>query len=313
MHSREDSVISYLNATTNVANLKLKFKTLESTSGEDSIVIPWAVKSVSLNAGVSEEYVKETVSKLGGLEIYEEDYFGVKYEIIRGFLEEDGKEELQKVPGTMTIRNVMNLIVYQYVLNAQLEINSLVKVSDALFYIKNSVMIPDDFMPEHLMGNVEGNMSMTLESIRRQFQFLPGKDVLFVYPEKYGQKFSRIGFLYADQKVRLSGLSENEVLLKILKRSFNNLQSDPRYKDFESSRVIKNLIYQLEVRKTRELKRPLFNQDKIDQITDLGIPVEGNRIPERVKISMLNELRSHFLTRSGSLSKEWLGSQIGIS
>jgi hypothetical protein len=173
-------------------------------------------------------------------------------------------------------------------------------------------MIPDDFMPEHMMGNVEGTMSLTVESVRKEFQFLPGVNTIFIYPEKPLQKFSRIGFLYADPMIRLLPELEKDNLLTALSSSFNDIRTDHRFRDFENSRLLKNLIYQLEFRKTRELRKPLFNQEKIDQIADLGIPMEGNIVSEKLKVSTLNEMRSKLLKNSHDLSNDWLKRQIKL-
>lgn len=312
MSLRENSVLSYLYSTKDISNLRIKFKSLESTAGEDSEVIPWSVRSVSLNAGVSEELVRDVVLGNEELQIIKEDHFGEQFEIIKG----DGiplkGEEEAKIPSTLTVKNLMNLIVYMQTVEMEQSSRSLIKLGDALFYLKNTVMIPDDFMPEHMMGNVEGSMTLTVDSVRREFQFLPGKNSIFVYPEKNFQKFSRISYLYADPLIRLQPYPDKDNLLAVLAGSFNGIRMDPRFRDFENSRLIKNLIYQLEFRKNRELRKPLFNQEKIDQLLDLGIPVEGNLVSEKVKTSTLNEIRARLLKNSHDLSVEWQESQIKL-
>lgn len=307
-----NSVLSYLHSTKEIADLRLKFKSLESTAGEDSVVIPWYVRSVSLNAGVSVEFVREVIAGIEELQIIQEDHFGEHFEIIRGEEIPLIEEEDAKIPSTLTVKNLMNLIVYMQTVEMEQASRSLVKLGDALFYIKNTVMIPDDFMPEHMMGNVEGTMTMTVDSVRKEFQFLPGRNTIFVYPEKNFQKFSRISYLYADPLIRLQPYPDKDKLLAILAGSFNALRSDWRFRDFENSRLIKNLIYQLEFRKNRELRKPLFNQEKIDQLVNLGISIEGNILSEKVKTSTLNEMRERLLKNSHDLSVEWLESQIKL-
>ena len=308
MDSQYDSVQWYLGNTVNLKSYKEKFKSLQ---GEEFWLIPWDTHVISYNSGVTIEFLREFVSKNPGLSIEDEEVGNIKHSILRGEIKQPSVLKAG-IPQMITVKNLMNLIIFLYVREHQRKNNAAVKMEDALFYLKNSTMIPDDFMPGHLMGNVEGSMTISSEILRREFQFLPGKVCIFLFPESPSSRYSRIRYLLTPESLILNEEPDNSALIELLKKSFSEIQTDPRYQDFEDSRLLKTLIYLIEVRRTREVKKPYFTPEKAQRVIQLGIPIIDSKIPENISTADIKARRENKMNSGISLAQDWFSSLLKI-
>ena len=306
MDDASESLRWYLVNTNTIRNVRERFNLLE---GGDSWLLPWSVKSICLNSNVSREFLQDFVLRNQGFNFENVEIDGAKFEVLKG---PDMKMDHRVVPPQplMSVKNLMNLAIFLYARDQGETLPSPVKLEDALFFLKNNVMIPDDFMPHHLMGNVEGTMDLTIESLRREFQFLPGITAIFLYPEIPDARYSRVKYVFASPCLELGEEIGLERVLEILKKSFAELNQDPRYIDFESSRLLKTLIYNIEVKKSRELKRPFFTPDKVARLAAMGVPVTETSVSEKVSVASIKTLRENKLISAKSLSDDWLRTQI---
>lgn len=308
MEEQLGSILWYLSNTYSLKEYREKFKSLE---GEEFWLLPWEAGNITYNAGVTMEYLRDFVSRHNNLRLEEEEISSQR----RIFLKGDGIDKtVQKaeLPQIISIKNLMNLTIFLYTREEQVKNNVPVKMEDALFFLKNTVMIPDDFMPAHLMGNVEGSMTISSEILRKEFQFLPGRTSIFLFPENPLSRFSRIRYLYTPMGMEFDALPPLTSLTEILQRSFGELQEDSRYRDFEDSRLLKTVLYQMEVRKNREIRKPYFTPEKAERLIQLGIPLIESKIPERISANDVREIREGKIRSGSSLAEDWFSKTVSI-
>ncbi len=274
-------------------------------------MVPWDSEIISYNSGVTIEFLLDFVSKNHDLSMEEEEIGSIKHKILKGQIK-DSPVVKAELPQMITVKNLMNLIIFLYVREQQKRDNAPVKMEDALFFLKNSAMIPDDFMPEHLMGNVEGSMTINSEILRKEFQFLPGKICIFLFLENTSARYSKVRYLFTPESLRLNEDLEVSTLIDKLKGSFSELQADPRYQDFEDSRLLKTLIYQIEVRKNREVKKPFFTPEKVERLIQLGIPVIDSKIPEKISANEIKSRKENKMNSGISLAQDWFTGFLNI-
>jgi hypothetical protein len=308
MDTQYDSIQWYLSNTASLKSYREKFKSLQ---GEEYWVVPWDSEIISYNSGVTIEFLLDFVSKNHDLSMEEEEIGSIKHKILKGQIK-DSPVVKAELPQMITVKNLMNLIIFLYVREQQKRDNAPVKMEDALFFLKNSAMIPDDFMPEHLMGNVEGSMAINSEILRKEFQFLPGKICIFLFLENTSARYSKVRYLFTPESLRLNEDLEVSTLIDKLKGSFSELQADPRYQDFEDSRLLKTLIYQIEVRKNREVKKPFFTPEKVERLIQLGIPVIDSKIPEKISANEIKSRKENKMNSGISLAQDWFTGFLNI-
>lgn len=313
-----DQIIHYLRDTEKLREYVEEFSPLnpEEEGVSDFILAPWSLEAISLNTGASPDEVAAALEPLGRFtEMRKTPGSGpavrmFSCEALPG--ESQPASDAGGLPGSLSVSRLMNLHVLQFVRDKIPESGNPVKIEDAIFDLKNSLFLPDDFMPEHLMGMVEGELSLTIPEIREAFQIIPGTCSIYIFTERKNNGYGRVRFLYPASRAPGTELS-NEQLRKMISDSFASIQKTDEYRDFENSRLLKSVIFNMEQKKTRELRRPIFNPAKIGVLESMGLVDrngESASVKEGITVDELKELYSRAREAGHSLSSRWLDSAV---
>lgn len=315
-----DIIFNYLKDTRAIGQIVDKFLPLDPDSDgkEESLLAPWSIDSICLNTGLNS---KEVSSVLSGIEngsfinIGSENH-GLQIFSLEGNLPQDSSKIPERTCATeMTVSELMNLYLYQYAGERIMDKNYPVKIEEALFDLKNSIFLPDDFIPSYLMGAVEGESKINPSEVRNQLEFMQGLTSLYIYPEQHGSGYGRIRFIYPARSGQVLTTPTNDSIRKLLADSFSDVGTTEQYADFENSRLIKNVIYAVTQKKTRELKRPLFDPRKIAILEKLGIvdsSGEISRLREEVSIEDLEVIYSRQKQAGHELATHWIASPLKV-
>lgn len=319
--SDENVVVRYLKDTYEIRNVLEKFNPLDPD--EDGVMVstlaPWSLDSISINTGLDHGRIMEIIGTSSGLSLKREDPdLDLVVESSSGTFSPPASEGSPSITTdhSISVSRAMNLHILQFISEQARENKHPVKFEDALFNLKNSVFLPDDFMPEHLMGNVEGELGLNLEQVREELQIVPHYNSIYVFPEKKQRGYGRIRYLYPSWSQIPKRVLSNEKLTEIIRKSFEVMQAENNsYRDFENGRLIKSVIFNMEQKKTRELKRPVFDPRKVGILESMGLVdriTEVPQIKEEVSVGKLYELYSDSKEKGHTLSRTWLKSTVEL-
>lgn len=315
-----DRIFNYLSDTFGIRNVIDPFQPLEPGHKDPmvSYLAPWSLDSISLNTGSSPDEVRSTLARegigsfrafgtgSGSPEILVSDDYDPEYG--------QGRKNVT-FSSEISVSTLMNLYIYGYVLEKTAKKEYPVKIEDALFDLKNSVFLPDDFMPQYLLGTVEGESETSTSDVLKSIQPFEGTTSLYVYPEHSETGNGRIRFVYPARSEGISSIPSNDRLRSLLSDSFNGVRNTREFADFENSRLIKNVIYVISQKNTRELKRPLFDSRKIAILDTMGL-VENSGTSVAVKDGVFVEDLEKLYARQKQvghlLASRWLNSSIKV-
>jgi hypothetical protein len=313
-------ILKYLNDTYSIRSIVEGYPPLnpDEPGAGNSLLAPWSIISISLNTGVAYNDVIEGLEEISGAKVENFEEGGLRTEILRlgesGGIKAHEFHEAHKLD-QLTVAEIMNLHMFRFV-NEKVSVdNRPVKIEDAIFDLKNNTFLPDDFMPEHIMGMVEGDLSMSLEEIHKSFALNSEIRLFYLYHEQKNNAPGRVRFIYPANTVFNTELPANEVLREKLTSSFAALRSNEKYVDFENSRLLNTVIFNIDSRKSRELKRPVFDPRKIAVLETMGLVDNTSgtaRIKDSVSLDQLKEKRNVLKKRGKELALEWFGSKINL-
>lgn len=317
--SSETVILQYLADTHSIREISENFPPLnpEEEGVSQSMLAPWSLEAISANTGVDTGEVRKVLEKHGDFSFREVkgENLAVTLAETQKILEPSKKEYSLEAGETFSVSSMMNLHVLQFVQEKCSETGRPVKIEDAIFDLKNSLFLPDDFMPEHLMGMVEGEASFIGDEVRRAYSIKEGVASLYFYQESKSTGFGRIRFLYAASSGSFNKVPPNGKIREIISASFSSIQNEKSYLDFVNSRLIKNVIFNIEQKNTRELKRPMFDPRKIKVLDEMGLVErtgETASIKEGITLDSLKEIYSNAKTAGQELAKIWLASKIKV-
>ncbi|MEM0159102.1 MAG: hypothetical protein QW812_06295 [Thermoplasmataceae archaeon] len=309
-YSLSSRIKQYLRDTFSLRDVLEPIEPLEKSNAEGvHVLAPWELRTICLNSGSSPQFLKQFISRSPDVRVETQTLGGSEVEILKMTGEIKGQVDFEDIGmAPLTVRELMNLYIHSYLKASGSSLKPF-KIEEALFNLKNSVFLPDDFMPEHLMGNVEGSLLIPVERLFSEFQISGHQPILYIFPESLGAKFSRIRFLYPAGNVRSSYFTP-EKIIDALKNSFSKVSSDPLYSKFEASRLIRTVIFNLNRKKKVEFKPPLFAPEKIKILRQLGVVTDGNVLSQEYDIDSLSRLASRLKEESSGLAKRWLESSL---
>lgn len=317
----KNQILSYLNDTYSIRNIVESFAPLnpEEKWAGTSALAPWSVESISINTGISQNDVMEQLEDISGVKIQETSAGGVSVKVV--MMDESlgvqahASHDSHSI-GEVTVDEAMNLHVYQFVREKVDKEDRPVKIEEAIFDLKNNAFLPDDFMPVHLMGMVEGDLNLTAGEIRSSYSVHPDIRLFYLFHEKKGTSVGRVRFLYP-AKVNFSReLPGNEEIREKLTTSFSGLRELEKYRDFENSRLLRTVIFNMEAKNTRELKRPVFDPRKIATLEGMGLAEKtesAGRIKDGVTVDQVKSLYADLKKHGEELSKDWLKSTLKLA
>lgn len=284
----------------------------------ESCLAPWSVSSIVANTGMNHDAVMEALKGVDHLTLKEEHCGGHREIIVSGDRFRGHRTEATGTPNDVMdgrVSSAFNLHVYQFILSQAREGRGPVKIEDAIFDLKNSLMLPDDFMPEHLMGMVEGETALSIDQVRKAYEIVPGKTSIYLYPEQKKQGFGRVRFLYPASSFSLADPVSNETIRDAISASFGGLSDDPRFGKFESSRLLRSVIYNMERKNSRILRKPVFDSRKIGILEKMGIidtSGDTTKVRDGVSADDLRSMVEEAGIQTRHLAHEWLESKIDL-
>ncbi|MDS0256482.1 hypothetical protein ApAK_02120 [Thermoplasmatales archaeon AK] len=308
----ETRIVQYLVDTFHLRDVVEQIEPLEKNSSNPiNLLAPWEFRTVCLNASVSDQFLRQFVKKSRTLSLQRVKQNGVELELIKANGEIHNPAPIDVIDSNdFTVKELMNLHMYLF-LAGNAGVPKPVKIEDALFNLKNSVFLPDDFMPEHLMGNVGGSMLLPKEALFSEFQLFGHSAMIYIFPEDLNSKFSRVRYLLPSGPHSVRGISQ-ESIVSALKESFSQLSGDPLYRKFEASRLIKTIVFNLNRKKQVELRPPLFTPEKVKILSEFGIITSDNRLNPSLDADKLSKIASDLKNQSSALAQRWFNSKVVI-
>ncbi len=311
-----DAVVKrYLKETFRIRNVVEKIQARSPADGPATwILAPWSPDSISINCGLPKEEVLRALDSMPETEIVPRNVDGSSISVAVW----SGNEPpscLTGVPAPTPgrrVRDLINLHIYNYICARNHGENQPVKLEDALFDLKNSIMLPDDFIPDYLMANIEGEKPPAVDYIIEKLQPFSGRKDIYCYFEPGHHGPERLAYMFASSHVEESLPGNNEIE-RLLGESFRSLSSDPDYQHFELSRYIRSLLFNIKRYGSRELRRPLPPAHIIDIMNKIGILTENSgkySIAESISTTGLEEVLEKEKNAAVSLAIRWLNSTV---
>lgn len=216
-------------------------------------------------------------------------------------------------PERVSVETLFRLALFRECLDFQSTNHELMKVEEAVFGIKNTVSVADDFMPGYIMGMVEGGFSGKYEEFLRDLQ-LNDSSPVFILMKETGTEFAGFYSILPFFKINSQDHSFHYLLGK-LKVAVDELPKLEFYGDFEFSRALKTLIFQLDFKKNRKLRKSMLNESGISALKRRSIIEEdgdGYRIPDQYSSKDLKEMRSQTDSTVMEGKGKWLKSEITL-
>ncbi len=307
-------ILEYLRSTESIGGIVEKVTARDPSAGIPSWVLaPWSLEALKQNIGSG---VVDEISRMeseGLLELHHLTAEGEPVELISNL-----KPGLLNVSGSQTgdmkrsVSGMMNMHILSYLQDRQRIADHPVRLEDALFDLKNGVMLPDDFMPAYLMGNIEGpSLQAQPYEIAREIQPFNDVTAIYCYFEYSSQRIGTLSMIYASSNLHVP-MARDEMRMKLV-NSFTKLQRYQAYGDFEMSRILNQIIFNMERRKMDELKRPLPKQEYISRLIEMGIirEVESKyRVNPHISGERIKQIRDELKKNASKLAKEWLSQNI---
>ena len=303
----------YLQDTFNIRNIMEEVPVRAPSSELTTwILAPWSLESISMNCRLPVKEVTRILESVPQVEIATQDHGAHKISVVRWLGSEPPSypsvSSLQQ-PGRK-IRDFINLHVYNYLLERTGKESRPVKLEDALFDLKNSVMLPDDFMPDYLMGNLEGEDIPTSDYVMENLQPFSGRTDVYCYFEPSHKGPGSLAYLFAASP-EPGMVNDNKEIEKIIGDSFRSLSRDPDYVHFELSRYMKTILSNIQRHSSSELRRPLPPPHILESMKSMGIIAETNgrySVSEGISVEHLKGMLETEKNAAKVLSAKWLES-----
>ena len=278
------------------------------------LLAPWSLNAIAMNTGLPQDAIRSFASSKKSLALSDETVSGISIEMLRKLRNDENMETKRTLEAKFRndVSGYMNQHLLNYILTVVDQLDRPVRLEDALFDMKNGIMLPDDFIPEYLMGNIEGEISPDPKDVLREIQSSAYFTDIYCYFEVSNEHNGSLAFIYPSRSTPRPP-SGNEEIRKKISDSFTKLQSTPEFRDFELSRTLKTVIYNLEKRNTRELGRPSFDQKRVALLESESLVErrdEKTVIKDSVDLKTLISLQRGFKLAAKQLAEDWLSREI---
>ena len=314
----DELILRYLHDTWNIRYRQKVFKPFSSANDiESQTIIPWSIPMISANIHVDDHALREIIERQGYLQIDHEKRYGQDFDLVK--LKGDRSSlppiELKpiRIPDEVSVSSLINLYMYIFLSEAVSTEDRLMTIEDAVFSLKNTLMIPDDFIPPQLMSNIEGEVHLDVNEMIKDIQPFLKHQLIYIYPEFSNGIPNRIRFLYPSKSYSIENGRTLQELLSKIGDSFEKIKLDEDFSAFQLSRYLKDVIYIIEVKHTRELLPPLFSADKISKLQSLDMISTSEAktvVKDSIDINYLKELREMLKKKAEQFRSNWLKSII---
>ncbi len=213
-------------------------------------------------------------------------------------------------------RAIIKTLVY---LNSKIFLDTSGKLptpEDAIFPVKNSLVLADDFVPRELMVMVEGSNDYDAANIIRNIQPFPPKRSLLGLGGDEDGKIKKWKYL-----VPLGFPGDKEPgkifnsLMEFFEVEISKMESSPWYSNFIFGRITRSVVYQLSRKNKRILTPPLFPDYYIKILSDHDL-VDLDRKPPEIRkdrdLDSLRNINQEAEKLSSMLAEKWLDENIQI-
>ena len=217
-----------------------------------------------------------------------------------------------EIPEMISRSDLIKLALYLVILEKH-DTSCRVKADDAIFTIKNAASIPDDFMPTAFMEMVEGRK---ISDYFRVFRDLQPSFSTCLFPLL---KMGESGPISVDSLVTVKGMIslnkdiQSSSLIQRIASEFNSFKESELYKSFILGRSFRSIIFNLERKKNREIRKPLFNSESINSLLEIDMIEERDGsyfLKDEIDISKLKTMSSDYEKRNHEIADKWKNAMI---
>ncbi len=268
------------------------------------VVVPFSVKQILFNTGIgNREELNAILDSAGIKHSFDKKTFksgenkDVDTEIeVLELLEATGEKE-PPAPGSRPGSELSVEELFLLTLCAECNEhfsakNEIMKIEEAVFGIKNTLSIADDFMPHGIMGMVEGAFPSDPAEFVELNQFSGGGDV-FILMKESEDGFAGFYAIVPGFRPSSGALTFGDLLGR-LKTAIEELSRKPFFGEFEFSRLLKTLIFQLDFKKQRVLKGPMLQSANLKLLESRGLLEERDgthQLKQTVESSELKKMK----------------------
>ncbi|OWP56943.1 MAG: hypothetical protein B2I17_03115 [Thermoplasmatales archaeon B_DKE] len=314
-------IATYLKNTEKIRDAEFTAGVFNSSEKVNYVVTPWEMKQVILNtAGIHEHELSDYVSKNHDILVIEDLGHGNKRIKLRTGAElpasSDPSADTASFRSKVRIMDIFSILLYLRISALSENGSSWVKKEDAIFGIKNSLNLPDDFIPQAWMSIVENDNPIKSVEPLNYLQDVLGKRLVYTYSSFDGETPVMPYFFYIQPVKGFADHYSEELLSALLTSEFEKLRTSHEFRAFTLARILKTVIFNIETKKLRELKKPLFDQDKIRSLREENLVDETDGryfLTESLSLSELKSLREEFLNRTQKVSLDWMEREVQIS
>lgn len=314
---------SYLNGTLKIKDYSASKKLIsyiEGRSGDEEYqVVPWDIHQIALNVRAGDvDEVRQFFRSRGETFGIISDAKGVekvKLKDEKAFSNSDGKSSNRKPAGTVTVLDAFKWYLYHKVDLLSENGSKTVGISDGVFAIKNELFLPDDFVPPVMMKMVEGSEIVDITKAVENIQPSGQSSALYMFGKHDGGDFLEPDSFYANPCINGEVPVGMENLGKRILESFTELQNTDNYRKFLLSRIMRNVIFTVETKKKRELKKPMFDMGKLKILEASGIvEISGDTgtVPESITAEDLKNIKAQAEKDAANVSDDWMKSTMDL-
>ena len=217
-----------------------------------------------------------------------------------------------EIPEMISRSDLIKLALYLVILEKH-DTSCRVKADEAIFTIKNAASIPDDFMPTAFMEMVEGRQ---ISNYFQVFKDLQPSFATCLFPLL---KIGETGPIAVDSLVTVKGIVSLKegigasFLIERIASEFNLFKESELYKSFILGRSFRSIIFNLERKKNREIKKPLFDSQSINSLLEIDMIEERDRsyfLRDEFDISKLRAMSSEYEKKNHEIADKWKNTMI---
>ena len=335
-----NEILRYLENTFTVKDAtEIAMENIENYDGSTSdvpfTVNPWGTSQIILNCrearekdiyGIVDEYPdffgirEESLEYESGSDdfpVTEESRETVLFSRSGTFPDEKLKQAPDPDTSRLTVKQAFNWYLYHTIVRLSENGTKTVGIKDAVFSLKNELFLPDDFVPPALMRIAEGSEHVSVQITVDEIQPSEGPRLIYLLARCNQNGCFAPHSFYADPLGGNAGKYFTfDRIRNLLKSAFNDLQGSTEFEAFNLSRILRSVVYTIEVKKSRELKKPMFDQAKINMLENKGIArkINGTAIvSDDVSLGRIKETMKEAVDRSSILAHNWLNSLLDLS
>ena len=270
---------------------------------------PLNINQISLNSGFKLGSIMEVLSQLdvrmnrGGemddkIDLLSYDLF------LSGITEEEKEPFLMELKG-LTNEELIDIVIFK---NISKQISEPSDLFSTIFHVKNSLGLPDDFMPSKFITLGErpevfnGKLLLSssfIKNVRAFYFFSPIREAAVYIPFAVYPSLSSL-------KVEES----EEHILDIIKKSFADFKSTRSFEEYSRFRALKNFCNKLKMKKTGIIQENFLTLEEIEEGMASGYIAKHEnsyRFKEEFGMNNLNEYMDKRRNEIINVGREWMG------